>query len=177
MFNLSITAIPDVDLPAPPSDLIEMLTNYMDDKDVPLDQQIMIRESKFKIKERNDIWKEWVIDNITDKFLRTSIQSYSSDLAPHRDIVRNYSLMFLVHAGGPRVQTSFYDPLPGVEIFKSVYPESEIQLRDSFVFSEGSWNLINNKCIHGVKGLFNSRTSLAIDFFETDPPDFIKDQL
>lgn len=173
MFNLSITAIPDVDLPAPPTDIIEMLTGYMDDRDIPLDQQIMIRESKFNIKERNNIWKEWVANNITNKFLRTSVQSYNSDLAPHRDIVRNYSLMFLVHAGGPKVYTSFYQPLPGVRILKSTYTESEVQLTESFVFSEGSWNLINNKYIHGVRGVFSPRVSFAVDFMDKELPECV----
>jgi len=174
LFNLSVTAIPNVNLPAVPDDLTSELIAYMEDHTVPLDQRIMIRDSNFDIKEKNQMWKEWVTENITTSFLRTSIQKYQLDLIPHRDMVRNFSLLYLVRPGGRNAETKFYQPLPDVEIKKFSYPFREVTEVESFKFEEGTWNLINNKYIHAVRGVTSSRISLAIDFITPDVPEFIK---
>lgn len=146
----------------------------MRDHSVPLDQRIMIRNSKFDIKEKNQVWKEWVQDNITTNFLRTSIQKYQGDLIPHRDMVRNFSLLYLVQAGGQCAETKFYQPLPEVEVKRFSYSFSEVTEIESFEFKEDSWNLINNKYIHAVRGVTKDRISFAIDFVDRDVPEFIK---
>jgi len=174
LFNLSVTAIPNVNLPAVPDDLTSELIAYMEDHTIPLDQRIMIRDSKFDIKEKNQIWKEWVTDNITQTFLRASIQKYQLDLIPHRDMVRNFSLLYLVQAGGRNAETKFYQPLPNVEVKRFDYTFREVKEVESFKFEEGTWNLINNKYIHAVRGVTKDRISFAIDFITPDVPEFIK---
>lgn len=158
-----------------PDSLTLELISYMRDHTVPLDQRIMIRDSKFDIKEKNQVWKEWVTENITTDFLRTSIQQYHGDLIPHRDMVRNFSLLYLVQAGGTNAETKFYQPLPEVEVKRFSYSFREVVEIESFKFKEDSWNLINNKYIHAVRGVTRDRISFAIDFVDKDIPAFIKD--
>ena len=175
MFNLSVTAIPNVRLPSVPDELTDDLVAYMGDMTVPLDQRIMIRDSKFDIKEKNQIWKTWVKENITPVFLRASIQAYKGELIPHRDMVRNFSLLYLVQAGGASARTCFYDPKPNVEIKRFAYQFKELDEVESFTFKEGTWNLINNKYIHAVKGVTGERVSFAVDFVDFEVPKFITD--
>lgn len=175
MFNLSVTAIPNVQLPSVPDHLTDDLIMYMKDMEVPLDQRIMIRDAKFDIKEKNQIWKDWVHENITQSFLRASIQAYKGDLIPHRDMVRNFSLLYLVQAGGYNAKTCFYDLKPNVEVRRFSYQFKEVDEIASFKFEEGTWNLINNKYIHAVKGVTGERISFAVDFVDPEVPKFITD--
>lgn len=170
----TVTAIPNVGLPAVPEEIVNMMVNYMEDRNIPLDQRIMILQSKFDIKETNDIWTEWVSNNIVKNFMRASIQKINKgDLVPHKDMVRNFSLLYLIKSGGERVTTSFYKLKPGLDEMssRSVFRYSYLDELDTFQFKEGTWNLLNNKSIHAVKGIDQTRISLAIDFIQY--PEFV----
>jgi hypothetical protein len=174
----TVTAVTNVKLPQVPIELTETLVNFMDDRNIPLDQRIKIIESNFDIKEKNQLWIDWVTANVAPRFFRASIQKITNgDLAPHTDMVRNFCLLYIVKAGGPNVQTKFYKVKPdaGVSLATRRIPfrYSTVDEVESFTFKEGTWNLINNKFIHAVHGLVEPRISFAVDFIKY--PSFIHD--
>jgi hypothetical protein len=177
LITSTVSALTNLPLPPVPSDLVQELISYMHDDTIPLDQDIKIRQGNFYIKERNNIWQEWVTENITSNFLRTGIQRITNgDLAPHKDKNRNFGLLYLVKAGGNCVTTRFYKPFPDVEPkTRSVFDFEQVEEVVRYQFKEGTWNLINNKFPHAVVGITEDRISLSVDFLSPVPPKFISD--
>jgi len=174
--NSQVSALTNLPLPPVPSNLVQELVSYMLDDSIPLDQEIKIRRSNFDIKERNQRWQEWVLENITSSFLRTGIQRITNgDLAPHKDKNRNFGLLYLVKAGGSCVTTRFYKPATEVDPKRSVFDFEQVEEVVRYQFKEGTWNLINNKFPHAVVGITEDRISLSIDFLSPTPPKFISD--
>jgi len=174
--SVPVSALTNLNLPPVPDDLVQELVSYMFDKNIPLDQEIKIKQSNFDIKERNQKWQEWVAENVTRNFLRTGIQRITNgDLLPHRDKNRNFGLLYLVKAGGECVTTRFYKPLPGVNPIRPVFEFDEVEEVICHQFKEGTWNLINNKFPHSVIGITEDRISLSVDFLSPNPPKFIYD--
>lgn len=175
LFNYQqVTAIPNVPLPKVPEDLVAELIEFFEDPTIPFDQRIPLDKASFDIKEKNDKWTNWVTENITPEFLRASIQCYTGDLPAHVDQVRNFSLLYLVKAGGENVETRFYKRIDGHDPYKKLFRFRELEELSRYQFKEGTWNLINNKCIHAVKGCDSNRISLAIDFLDKEVPSFVK---
>ena len=170
-----VTAIPDVPLPKVPEELVKELIDFFEDPTIPFDQRIPLDKVSFDIKEKNDKWTAWVSENITTDFLRASIQCYTGDLPAHIDQVRNFSLLYLVRAGGENVETRFYNCLPhAMDPYKKMFRFRDVEEVSRYQFKEGTWNLINNKYIHAVKGCHSNRISLAIDFLDKDVPECVK---
>jgi hypothetical protein len=171
-----ISALTNLPLPPVPSDLVQELISYALDDTISLDQEIKFRHANFDIKEQNNVWQEWVTENITSNFLRTGIQRISGgNLAPHKDKNRNFGLLYLVKAGGSCVTTRFYKPVTDVDPKREVFESKQVEEVVRYQFKEGTWNLINNKFPHAVIGITEDRISLSVDFLSPILPKFISD--
>lgn len=121
---------------------------------------------------RYDISEEsiqWVRDYITDNFGQVGSQLICDGevFTPHTDGgPREYILNYLVDAGGPAVETQWYQEIghplyrPGIAL---QYPEAtNLELVKSIIIPEGTWTLLYGKVIHSVAEVTDKRVQLSI---------------
>jgi hypothetical protein len=122
-----------------------------------------------------DIYKEGTITDIR----YTHSPSSGNSVGPHRDVTRNYAMIFLLSAGGNNVTTTWYTERNGnaVSINNSVTDQatglvatvndySLIEQIGKVIIPDGVWFIINTTILHSVENIVSSRCSIQIGFDE-----------
>lgn len=112
---------------------------------------------------------EWVKKNITPNFGQVGSQLVCDGevFTPHTDGgPREYILNYLIEAGGPAVETQWYQErgFPLHRLGRALqYPEAEnLDLVKSIIIPEGTWTMLYGKVIHSVAEVTGKRVQISI---------------
>ena len=128
----------------------------------------------------NEILNDTDYNNLTYvKYSKTN--SVSSTLGAHRDLARNFGLMYLLSNGGNDTTTNFYKDVRGapisIETTREPKDQDYIKTRivsdysllekiAEFKIKEGQWTIMNSSILHGVENLSSSRAAIQISLMK-----------
>ena len=123
---------------------------------------------------------QWLNENLQPWRGETSVawtyspdpECYPVEHRLHRDTKREWVLMYLLHAGGNEVTTTFYQhadqtlemrigPRPDIDV-------AAVSVLDHVVIACQRWCLVNAMVIHGVTGITQPRISLQIGLLDSE---------
>jgi len=109
----------------------------------------------------------WVQGNIVADFKNIGISRNKVPcLGPHMDRTRFYTLQYMLHTGGPEVDTVFYEAeSENLDFDKTnLYLDDYRHLHeiDRFRAATGEWHIINGRIPHSVENIQSMRVSLQI---------------
>jgi hypothetical protein len=119
----------------------------------------------------------WFKTNISEKFANLRVSTTEPDgfnkdtQAAHRDLSRNYTLMYIIDCGGDAVRTAWY-----VENGKPVIRERgercddhrKLELLAEVIIPERTWCLVNATILHAVHNFVRPRRAIQAGFFDLD---------
>lgn len=123
-------------------------------------------------------FRQWIIENISPDVAETSISisqpSKDGALGPHTDRSRRYVLIYVVHPGGSRVRTCFWQEhgFPKIrDEFVGLKDEialpndyNSLDLLEEADFGVNRWVLLNSKVLHSVEHINGVRISFQFSF-------------
>jgi hypothetical protein len=111
----------------------------------------------------------WINENITNdsKDIRiavTSKKSTNSQMFPHTDREREWTLMYLLQNGGDNHRTVFYKHLnPNFVLARQMnFDYSEVVEVDSITVPLHTWTIINAQEIHSVENIPDVRVAIQV---------------
>ncbi len=121
--------------------------------------------------EINGALLDWIKENVSDRFHHVgyAVTQDAADHLPHRDLIGDYKIYYVVQAGGDDVVTRFYqtpnDVPPGwrPECFDDL-----IEI-DSYRVPNESWVMVNTRILHGVTGITGQRHMVSLTFYGEMP--------
>ena len=163
-------------LPKVPADLLEGLDAYKQQEPLVsfVDRTALGNNTKnssyqrFGITGRLRQWLQFNIvrDPIDFGIAFDNIDAVDIDHHPHVDNSRQYSLNYIITAGGDNVLTNFYQETgKAVErdyTYKFVTDYRNLNLIDSVQVPAGRWILVNTRVIHSITNLKTQRNSIQI---------------
>lgn len=175
-----------VDLPDPPQEFIDLALT----KDVsrfgprstsnvylgvdPVEQRQVTKNGQL-IKTIRNIrfdapiqFANWIKDNIVSNFFECSIALADGVVGatpPHTDRARNWSLLYIINAGGPTCRTCFWQeknhPVLRPRLtLPSTY--DNLDLLVSADLGEKRWALLDTRVLHSVEGMQTPRLTFQI---------------
>ena len=118
--------------------------------------------------------REWAMENISDKIVDCGM-SITTDfenrniVGPHADKTRNYTLLYVLKAGGDNVETVFWKEDDEDKIRdRGTGPldYNKLTRLDSLVIPENHWILIHSQVVHSVENLMSQRIAFQASFDE-----------
>ena len=172
VFFPDLPDFPDLPLDPEDSSFHQYLTISCDRNGVPVHNTVCTRHSI------NPKLAEWVKQNISQEFHAIGLNCQGTPRGgvaiPHTDRTRNWTLMWIIDAGGDNVSTVFWQER-GFDIVRDpgYYPKSYNDLieLESHVLPTKRWLLLDARTIHSVENLQSIRKSIQIGFW--DNTDFI----
>lgn len=112
---------------------------------------------------------EWLDENIITNMPSTITRiANGSNLAPHIDRFRNYTLIYVHRSGGENVEIKLFQeigkPIVRDERGLHVNDRSRLSNLATVHVTPGSWYLLNAKILHSVENLTSDRWLLQVDF-------------
>ena len=112
---------------------------------------------------------DWVTSNITSDAISidiavTNMKSTSSQMHPHTDSTRVWTLMYILESGGPEHRTVFYkhrDPTLILQPRMNFTYDEVIEV-DSIQIPLRTWVIINAQEIHSVENIPDTRIAFQI---------------
>ena len=110
----------------------------------------------------------WVKENVVSNFFECSIalaDGVTGATLPHTDRARNWSLLYIINAGGSTCRTCFWKEknhsiLRPRLIFPNTYDDLELLV--SADLGEKRWVLLNTRILHSVEGMQTPRLTFQI---------------
>jgi hypothetical protein len=84
----------------------------------------------------------------------------TTDINPHSDPYRDTTFFYLLKNGGPNVKTSWWDN-PDNLGRAEVFPVDGLNMIESHVVEQGTWNMFNHEIVHSVENVKDMRISLS----------------
>jgi hypothetical protein len=137
-----------------------------------------IKSHRYSISEEFDAWVRKYFDQDPAPCGVAVYDDHSSFFAPHVDISRDYTIMYILDTGGNQVETSWYQqhgyPLIRPDL-KSVFDSDRITKNfdtlkeiDRVCFPAQQWVCINSAILHAVENVDSTR--VAIQISRNTPP-------
>jgi hypothetical protein len=129
------------------------------------------------IRTKNDQVRQWVTENINADFVDAGVNYTVLADCPegltgvstgaHTDITRDYTLIYLLQAGGINPPTVFWQEM-GKELIRppktqGVNFDQLIQI-DSITIPLHTWCIIDSRILHSVENLTHTRVALQVGF-------------
>lgn len=138
-----------------------------------------IKSHRYSISAEFDAWVQKYFDQDPAPCGVALYDDHSSFFAPHVDISRDYTIMYILDTGGAKVETSWYrqhgHPLVRPDL-KSVFDPDRITKNfdtleevDRICLPAKIWVCINSAIIHAVENVESTR--VAIQISRNTPPD------
>lgn len=138
-----------------------------------------IKSHRYSISAEFDAWVQKYFDQDPAPCGVAVYDDHSSFFAPHVDISRNYTIMYILATGGNNVETSWYRQHGHALLrpdLKSVFDPDlitknfdRLQEIDRVCFPPNQWVCINSAIIHAVENVESTR--VAIQISRNTPPD------
>jgi hypothetical protein len=136
-------------------------------KPVDIDGNPVIHVGAYRFK-MPDEFIEWCRQNITTNFHESSVHITNKEqgvLGPHTDRARNWSLIYVVQPGGPKVRTCFWQE-KGHPLVRDRFiwfdEYTKLDLIESADFGVGRWVLVSSIILHSVEYLEDHRITFQI---------------
>jgi hypothetical protein len=122
---------------------------------------------------RMDINKEfydWVHENIHPEGFDCGVSftngRFGTHQGPHTDLTRDFTLLYLLDAGGPETETVYYEEIgqPIVRTQRQAVCNdfSKLRVLERIKFPLRKWVLLNAMCLHGVENIEKVRVSFQV---------------
>ena len=118
--------------------------------------------------------RKWALENISNKIIDCGM-SITTDfenrniVGPHADKTRNYTLLYVLDAGGDNVETVFWQEQDHPEVRDRGTGPLDYNLLtklDSIVIPERHWIVIHSQVVHSVENLHHQRIAFQCSFDE-----------
>lgn len=183
-----------LDLPEPPADLIQGIdlskNLEMPEKEKRMELGIFVHRqiknwdeydyaAAANIRTKNEQFKKWVSENITDDFVDAGVnytvvvekpkglQKVST--GAHTDITRDYTLIYLLQTGGKDAPTVFWQE-EGQELLRPPKTQGTdrktLKFVDSVTIPLHRWCIIDSRILHSVERLEENRVALQVGFLK-----------
>lgn len=117
--------------------------------------------------------RQWVRTNTYRDIIDCCIcvsENQNQDCAPHRDRNRNFTLLWIIDAGGDSVETCFWQE-QGKPVIREILPDrlhqqpgdyrTLIKL-DSVIIPPARWMLLDARVLHSVENITGKRVSFQV---------------
>jgi len=179
-----------LDLPEPPADLIQGIdlskNPEMPEKEKRMELGIFVHRqiknwdeydyaAAANIRTKNEQFKKWVSENITDDFVDAGVNYTVVVEKPeglkqvstgaHTDITRDYTLIYLLQTGGKDAPTVFWQE-EGQDLLRPPKTQGTdrktLKFVDSVTIPLHRWCIIDSRILHSVERLEENRVALQI---------------
>ena len=171
-------------LPPPPERFMDVADQHVKDKSWGIDlhglhekykDRVVLKDGKkvdftfHYYQAFDEDFHQWCRENIHPNAFDCGIRFCDGNrgpyLAPHTDIKRDISIMYLLDAGGPEVETVWYQE-EGKELVRgrSVQANdfSKLKIVDKVRFPLNTWVILNTLILHGVENVTGVRTAFQL---------------
>jgi hypothetical protein len=131
------------------------------------------------VRTKNDLVKQWIIENISDDFVDAGVNytfvvdkpdglsAYST--GAHTDITRDYTLIYLIQTGGDAPPTVFWQE-DGQELIRPPKTQgtdlNKLKFVDSVTIPLNTWCIIDSRILHSVENLTSTRVAIQVGFLK-----------
>ena len=115
-------------------------------------------------------FREWIHKNVHPEGFDCGVSFTNGKLGthqgPHTDLTRDFTLLYLLDAGGPETETVFYEEI-GQTIVRTQRQAvcndfSKLRALERAKFPLHKWILLNAMCLHGVENIETIRISFQV---------------
>lgn len=172
----------ELDLPHPPQELIDSV----DFNRKPEKMEIGIHNKRnlsnwcgrsFKagvnVRTKHPAFDTWVRHNITNEIVDAGVNYITIDdnterpvsSGAHVDVIRKFTLIYLLEPGGPNVETLWWREL-GYELVRPPGTQVEdgnmLQKVDGVQIQKGKWTLIYTQVLHSIENIYKPRIAFQV---------------